>query len=328
MPNETGTATGGSPLDRLPPPDLVSATAPNPPRQNSKGFSDLPEATEYPRLPPRAGRPYHLLIADDEDDFLDLMRLQAGHYRDHLTIDTLQPPDDDVVAWVRDRLDRGEPLDAIYVDRNLPAGKNGVEILAQLRTEVDAARYLPRVIMTADPAQRADEDTAALAAGAHRFMWKTSGHFLYEAALIVPQLRDAAQDEMWVDLHQEVTRKIAQHIEVRDLLSEVFDSLEKYFGIRGWYVRKIDEAGGLVRLNADDTFHGGNSLNPAEVPILADLLKDGRPRRVESLTEAVIGKRYIARLRGIRGQGIRGQTTVSGIRGQTTVSRCLNPRLS
>ncbi len=302
MANDARSGKDRSPLDGLPDPGPASGAHRK--REEKKAKSpDLPEPLVNPRLPPRAGRPYHLLIVDDEPTFLDLMDRQwKSHYAQQLELYLLNPemPYQDAVVWVKDRLERGEPLDAIYVDRNLPAGMNGVEILQQIVADVSAARYLPRVIMTAHPDQEADEDTAALAAGAQRFMWKDSSHFLYEAALIVPQLQDAAKDQMWVDLYQQATYRVAQRADVRVLLSEVSTFLHEHFGIDGWYVRQTDGDGHLERLTPEDPYGGGEILDVREVPILADLLKDGKPRRVSNLTEAEIGRRFVGRLKDHR----------------------------
>lgn len=302
MPNRQGSITEESPLNRLPKPELGHSIDTDRPSGRFAGLRDLPNPAN-PQLPQRGGQPYHLLIADDEETFLELMYTQwKAHYPNQLQLYLLNPTDPrlDVVAWVRERLDRNLPLDAIYFDRNLPAGRNGVEILGQIANEVPAARYVPRVIMTADPDQEADEDTAALAAGAQRFMWKNSSHFLYEAALIVPQLRDNAQDQMWVDLNQQVTRLVAERADLDELLRKVSAFLKRHFAITAWYIRQKDQEGRLRRLTAEDPYDGGKYLNVDDVPILADLLRDGQPRRILSLTEAEIGPRFIGHLQGHR----------------------------
>ena len=282
-------------LERLPEPD-GKLNKPPPVRPGSIGLDALPPPEFIPPWPSWAGTPT-LLLVDDEQGFLDSTDLHwKTHYRGDFFLHTLHPRDQDPVAWIRRRLDEKAPLDAVFLDRNIP-GEHGEAILRRLRRDVPASRDLPVVIVTAYPTQGDAADASALAAGAQRFMYKRSPTFLYEAALAVTQLQEAAEDEMWVDLTQKIAEGIAKRTPLATTLGDVARFFQDHFKTTACYGRELKQNGSLCSLtplDPKDPFGARDCLPQQAIPPFMDsaLNQNGAPQtqRYDSLTLEQIGR--------------------------------------
>jgi DNA-binding response OmpR family regulator len=108
-----------------------------------------------------------ILIVDDEEESVRLLEriLERAHYtRVRSTTDPNR-----VVELFRDH----EP-DLVLLDLRMP-GKDGLEVLAELRAEVPESTYLPVLVLTADPS--IESRRRALVAGAKDFVTKPFDDF-------------------------------------------------------------------------------------------------------------------------------------------------------
>src|SRR5262249_43434736 len=150
-------------------------------------------------------------------EFLETLEHQWKiHYPTNFILHTLNPNRVDPVSWIRSRLEGDGPLDAVYIDRNIP-GRTGLDIIRDIKDKVPRARYLPIAVMTEYLSDSRDADLESIEAGAQWFMFKHHTLFLYEAALIIPQLREREEDQMWLDLLRDVIEKIAAQRDVREI---------------------------------------------------------------------------------------------------------------
>ncbi|VFM94964.1 MAG: Signal transduction histidine kinase [Candidatus Kentron sp. G] len=257
-------------------------SSPNPvPRPNIPATREPPPLEFVPPWPDWTGHPT-LLLVDDEKDFLQATRLHwETHYRENFTLHTLDPDDGDPVTWIKKRLDGKKPLDAVYLDRNMPSRYgHGEDILRRLRQEVPASRYLPVVIVTAYRIGQTEDAATALAAGAQRFMYKRSPTFLFEAALAVGQLRDAAEDQMWIELTQEVAKQVAYREFPETIMGWITDFFQTHFNATDCRGRVLERDGAL-RSFVDLPEQGDGAptrIPPEEIPeFMRELLSGGKP---------------------------------------------------
>src|SRR5262249_41024605 len=96
--------------------------------------------------------------------------------------------------------------------------------------------------------------------------------FLYEAALMIPQLREREEDQMWLDLLRDATERIAAGVEIREICNGVRRALTTHIGNIECYVRVANATGRLERLADNSHFAGGVNVQPADVPFIRGLL--------------------------------------------------------
>nr|VFJ50094.1 MAG: Signal transduction histidine kinase [Candidatus Kentron sp. FW] len=282
--------------------DPIGASQHTHPSPNPAAQPNIPTTQTSPPLeviPPWqdwAGHPT-LLLVDDETDFLNTTRLHwKTHYRDNFTLHTLDPDKEDPVTWIAERLDWKKKLDAVYLDRNMPSRYgHGEEILARLRQEVSASRYLPVVIVTAFPVEKTEDAATALAAGAQRLMYKHSPTFLFEAALTVGQLRDAAEDEMWIDLTQEVAKRIAQRESPKEIMRRIVDFFQTHFEATDCRGRVLQQDGTLESIiHIEEPIRVPRRLDPQNIPPFLQLVLDSHAEskvdRYDSLSAGDVGQ--------------------------------------
>nr|VFJ62975.1 MAG: Signal transduction histidine kinase [Candidatus Kentron sp. FW] len=268
--------------------DAVGASQPTHPSSDSAAQPNIPTTQTSPPLeviPPWqdwAGHPT-LLLVDDETDFLNTTRLHwKTHYRDNFTLHTLDPDKEDPVTWIAERIDQKKRLDAVYLDRNMPSRYgHGEEILRRLRKRVPASRYLPVVIVTAFPVEKTEDAATALAAGAQRLMYKHSPTFLFEAALAVGQLRETAEDQMWIDLTEEVAKRIAQRESPRTIMDRIADFFQTHFEATYCRGRVLEADGSLTLIGSSkpsDTDKPSHILPGEIAPFMKPLLEVNDPR--------------------------------------------------
>lgn len=262
-----------------------------------KRGSRKPSLSKPPKLKPRIGPKPTILFVDDDSQFLGVTKeCWEEFYKDDADLHTLNPKEnptsENPVAWIRNRIDDQKPLDAVFIDENIP-GMNALKILDALEG-VDGARYVPIVLMTAYPDSA--HDTEALEKGALRYIYKNkgeniSGIFLHDALFSIAQFRDQVEDVMWVDFLHEVAESIAEQKPLREVVDSAYKFLFRYFGKSSIYVRK--HAGeSLQLLGGNDVFEVGEDLSPDAIPYLFDLLKPGGPPRLRNdcLTRRDLGK--------------------------------------
>nr|VFJ42339.1 MAG: Signal transduction histidine kinase [Candidatus Kentron sp. FW] len=287
--------------------DAVGASQPTHPSSDSAAQPNihttqgLPPLETIPSWQDWAGHPT-LLLVDDETGFLYATRLHwKTHYRDNFTLHTLDPDKEDPVTWIAERLDRKERLDAVYLDRNMPSRYgHGEEILKRLRKQVPASRYLPVVIVTAFLIRETEEAATALAAtalaaGAQRLMYKHSPTFLFEAALAVGQLRETAEDQMWIDLTQEVAKRVAQRESPGTIMEWIADFFQTHFEATDCRGKVLQQDGSLESIIPfKGLFRVPSKLSPQNIPsfLRSVLVNHGEPKvdRYDSLSARNVGQ--------------------------------------
>lgn len=260
-----------------------------------------------PPLPSRGPGPKpHVLLIDDNEDFLELNRgYWEEYFREAIELHLLHSnPDSDPVAWIEARIQAGEPLDAVLLDQNMPDG-NADTILDRLRT-IPAARYVPVVVITAFPDKL--RGPASLERGAIRYKYKMVGGdveamFLYEAIFDLPQLRDQIEDLMWMDLAREVaeqfvcrtttadgSRQPACDEKLDEILEWISSFLGQHFGVGAIYVRT--KCKGHLKLHGTkDPFGVGPKLLIKDVPFMQRILNPTSPPsfKVDTLSQEEVG---------------------------------------
>lgn len=271
--------------------------------QSLKTSNRRGKAGEPPQLPPRGPGPKpHILLIDDNEDFIELNKdYWDDYFREEVELHTFHAvPGSDPVAWIVQRINKGEPLNAVLLDQNIPGG-NADAILDRLR-ECPEARYVPVVVVTAFPDKL--RGPYSLEKGAIRYKYKAAGGdieamFLYEAIFDLPQLRDQIEDLMWMDLNREVSERMSRNENLDDVLQWVSSYLEKHFGVAAIYVF-IKTGDNLELQGGNDHFGIGLSLPIAKVPFIKRILEHNAPQscRVDTLNKEEVG--FIRKLIGWR----------------------------
>ncbi|MBI3246731.1 MAG: response regulator [Deltaproteobacteria bacterium] len=249
----------------------------------------------------RAFRPVVLLI-DDDETFLHVSKeYWRENHRDKVELVTLNPHKEDPVAWIQQCYARKERLDAIFLDERIP-GKSGFSILEDIRN-IDQARYLPVAIMTAYP--EPTNSAEALEKGALRYISKSnqsggSRSFLDEALLSLPQLRDQAEDVMWIDLLHDISSQPVDS-DVNTVVDMAAKFLAEHFGDSIIYASEY--VGEKLRLlGSEDHLQGGQEISPDTAPYLTWLLDSPSLTviRRERIEEEDVGTGPWRRLLGYR----------------------------
>ena len=270
----------------------------------SPDYSSIQRSFSPPPLRKTEGPKPTILLVDDDSVFLNLNEeYWREFFSDHAEVLTLNPEEGkDPVAWIRKRFEKNEPLNAVFIDENIP-GRNALDILDDLRA-VEAARYLPVIVMTAY-LDRAS-DTKALEKGALRYMCKhqdnftTASLFLYEALFSLPQFRDQVEDNMWTDLIRDIAIKLSNKEPIKKVLESASQFLIEHFGDSTIYIRQHE--GELLRLlGGRDLFAAGEELPIKDGPLfLRDLLKHDGPSelRVAALADDHFGTERWNKMKG------------------------------
>lgn len=253
---------------------------------------------------PHGPRPVILLV-DDDATFLHISEEQwKEYYPDHAELHTLNPHGgEDPVVWIRNRLEKKERLDAIFLDERIP-GKNGFAILKKIQDHIEQARYVPVVVMTAYPEQSSNAE--ALEKGALRYISKHQGQdrpgrFFFDLLLMLPQLREQVEDAMWIALLRDIdTLSVDKNL--NDVVDMAAQFLAEHFGNSIIYVREHAEEK-LCLLGGQDRLGAGVEINSDAVPYLAKLLtpQGDSVIRTESIAVEDAGKEpWSMNLRGLR----------------------------
>jgi signal transduction histidine kinase/CheY-like chemotaxis protein len=247
---------------------------------------------------PGGSKPVVLLI-DDDETFLHVNKeyWQEKHH-DKVELITLNPHKEDPVVWIQQWYVRKGRLDAIFLDQNIP-GKNGLSILEDIRN-IGQAYYLPVTIMTAypEPANSAE----AMEKGALRYISKDSGQriFLDDILLSLSQLRDQAEDAMWIDLLHKLSSYPVDS-DVKTVVDDTAKFLAEHFAISSIYVR--EHVGEKLRLlGGPDWLDAGPEVSPDMASHLSELLDPHGVSAVrkEQLSREDVGQSFWSRLMGWR----------------------------
>jgi GAF domain-containing protein/FixJ family two-component response regulator len=251
---------------------------------------------------PGKSKPVVLLI-DDEELFLRVNKeLWVENRRHELELVTLNPREQDPMVWIHQCFDRKERLDAIFLDERIP-GTNGLGILGDILS-IRQARYLPVVMMTAYPELASSVE--ALDKGALRYISKSnqsgsSRSFLDEALLSLPQLRDQAEDAMWIDLLHNISSQPVDS-DVKTVVDSAAKFLAEHFGDSIIYVR--EHVGEKLRLlGSKDPLKAGPVISPDTASHLRELLDPHggvSAVRKEQLTREDVGQSFWSQLIGWR----------------------------
>jgi len=247
-----------------------------------------------------SSRPHFLLI-DDNPVFLEsIIDSWKKYYIKSFTLLSINTKVQKVSKTIKRLLDEKQPIDAIYLDKNLATGKTSGDLISEIR-DLDQARYIPIILITShafsDNEGKISGENLLLQPDWVLYQKSPSPNFLYQMASVENLGRDVVWDKVWINLIEKCNTLTARRSEQSEsiLVDTIKSKLEQYLNADQVYLRQINpQTKEYIAVEGEgDNLQGSlKTIDFKNIPFLKSMINQSNyfVTRKDCLKKAEVGK--------------------------------------
>ena len=257
-----------------------------------------PRPIDLPKADSESDKPLFVFIDDDAEFLRQLRGLWQANYATGSRLQTINSKEQDLKNWLEQLFSTLENSSAeapsvLFIDRNMPVGLSGAELLERLNGE-ECTRYIPTVLVSTSNDSSLSHNTTPMAQQARLSLVDKAAnvYFLNEAINAYYYSQALSQDAIWIDLIKQTNYASAeQQADIKVVINDSLGFLQRRLHLSRVYLRHLDNDM-LSCLFPPDVEPKLQQLDPKAIPLLQQLLDSEQPatQLVHELSRDQVGK--------------------------------------